>query len=192
MRLNLQSNQQRGRHSVHFTRLDSSQIIPSYDQTLDFESTAVLRIVESLVEEFGQKVSIFIVTPHRAQRTSVSLKLAHLISKERVKVDTVEKMQGKECDILIALYSFFDFERLANEIDFVFDINRANVALSRAKYHSILMVTDAVVRPSLTVYSKPKTFAAFTFLKSFYDTCRVIEWPYVLKDHLLEESFRIG
>lgn len=77
------------------------------------------------------------MTPHHAQRYAVLRQLAELKISEVVPgsgksecgavVDTVEKMQGQECDLTIACYGgLVDFE---DELDFVFSFERINTAV---------------------------------------------------------------
>lgn len=74
--------------------------------------------------------SVMIVTPHNKQRIAIQRKVSSL-SAVHIPVDTVEKMQGQECDLIIACFSCTN-KRTAG-YEFLRDFRRWNVALSRAR-----------------------------------------------------------
>jgi hypothetical protein len=69
--------------------------------------------------------SVMIVTPHNKQRIAIKKRVGS------VPVDTVEKMQGQECDLIIACFSCSN--KRAGGYQFLRDFRRWNVALSRAR-----------------------------------------------------------
>lgn len=73
---------------------------------------------------------VLIVTPHHRQRLAVErrLKERHQIG---FKVNTVEKMQGQECELVIACFAFRAITD--TRVDFLLDFKRWNVAASRAR-----------------------------------------------------------
>lgn len=73
--------------------------------------------------------SLMIVTPHHKQRIAIQKRIP-----EGIPVDTVEKMQGQECDLIIACFSCTSNKRFGN-YEFLRDFRRWNVALSRARYN---------------------------------------------------------
>jgi hypothetical protein len=70
--------------------------------------------------------TVMIVTPHNKQRIAIQRKVSSSIP-----VDTVEKMQGQECDLIIACFSCSN--KRAGGYEFLRDFRRWNVALSRAR-----------------------------------------------------------
>jgi hypothetical protein len=92
-------------------------------------------IVQQLVEAYlasntdttiNRDPQVMVVTPHHQQRVAIQRR----ISSKAIPVDTVEKMQGQECDLIIACFSCTNHKR-GN--DFLRDFRRWNVALSRAR-----------------------------------------------------------
>ncbi|KAI8373339.1 hypothetical protein BD560DRAFT_394681 [Blakeslea trispora] len=86
---------------------------------------------------------VMIVTPHHQQRIAIQ-KTTRQFSKE-IKVDTVEKMQGQECDLIIACFSFI--KNHTNSYEFLRDFRRWNVALSRAKCKVIVLTIESLINP---------------------------------------------
>lgn len=70
--------------------------------------------------------TVMVVTPFNKQRIAIQRVLD-----KSIPVDTVEKMQGQECDLIIACFSCSNKRSNVNE--FIRDFRRWNVALSRAR-----------------------------------------------------------
>ncbi|KAJ3281606.1 hypothetical protein HK104_011368 [Borealophlyctis nickersoniae] len=128
---------------------------------------------------------IFVVTPHRAQRAAVGA----LLRKEGtfkpgedgvdplMRVDTVERCQGDEAEIVVACYGFTThLSQLESELDFVFHRNRLNVALSRAKNLCILVASQSVIVPPIAALATPERREAFAHMKLFKDMSCVVPW----------------
>jgi hypothetical protein len=91
--------------------------------------------------------SIGIVTPHRAQRAAVVSLIqtavgagvpADLIDDA---VDTVERFQGGERDLILISFGLGDPDLIQREEEFLFQKERINVAITRAKSKVVLFVT---------------------------------------------------
>jgi hypothetical protein len=99
------------------------------------------------------------VTPHRVQRTAVRAALTAAAGPARLdaraleelckRVETTEKMQGQECDVVVACWGALDDAAVAAEVDFVLSRRRLNVAVTRARRAAVLRVSDAVAAPAL-------------------------------------------
>lgn len=76
-------------------------------------------------------MTIGIITPYKAQASL--LKKMIQVSK-KIKIDTVDGFQGKECDVII-----FSVTRTTGSYRFLADARRLNVALSRAKDRIIIV-----------------------------------------------------
>ncbi|MEO0404581.1 MAG: AAA domain-containing protein, partial [Bacteroidota bacterium] len=90
---------------------------------------------------------IGIVTPHRAQRSQIqNLLLRSAIDIENGGfIDTVDRFQGQERDLIIASYSVSDKDFVGAEESFILDPRRFNVSLTRAKSKFIMLVSDAII-----------------------------------------------
>ena len=98
---------------------------------------------------------IGIVTPHRAQRARVIERLAGVFATPDADpatsswiagaVDTVERFQGQERDIIIASYAVGDPDTVAEEAEFLHNMNRFNVLATRAKAKLIVIASRELV-----------------------------------------------
>jgi len=132
------------------------------------EAEAVASIVEGLIKHGGtneegefqplSSQSFIIATPHRMQRSEVRKALAQRLktrltpiqlSELLASVDTVERAQGQECDVVIACWGSQEEDEVLAEADFLFDRTRLNVAITRAKRAAILLTSEAVAAPPL-------------------------------------------
>ena len=90
---------------------------------------------------------IGIVTPHRAQRSLIVRRLrqvfpSHPADQIDAAVDTVERFQGGQRDTIIISFGVGDPDLIADEEDFLLQLERTNVAISRARAKCILMISD--------------------------------------------------
>jgi hypothetical protein len=85
-----------------------------------------------------------IVTPHRAQRALVVRELMRLFPAESAfineAVDTVEKFQGGERHTIIVSFGVADADVIAGEEAFLMQLQRTNVAISRAQAKCIVVM----------------------------------------------------
>ncbi|KAG0182041.1 Tripartite DNA replication factor [Apophysomyces sp. BC1021] len=81
---------------------------------------------------------VMVVTPHHRQRVAIQQRLGRL-GHYNVTVDTVEKLQGQECELVIACFALRDVMR---HMDFLLDFRRWNVAISRARCKVIVVTTS--------------------------------------------------
>ncbi|ASJ15761.1 DNA helicase [Thermococcus chitonophagus] len=101
------------------------------------ESTKVNELEASLVERIVnalENVGVGVVVPYRAQKRLIR-------SRIDVQVDTVERFQGGEKDVIIVSMTSSDPAYLSKVMDFLYDPNRLNVAASRAKEKLIMIAS---------------------------------------------------
>ncbi len=99
-------------------------------------------------EEFWNSC-VGIVTPHRAQRSAVIRTLKSIFPEDSPElienaVDTVEKFQGGEREIIIVTFGVGDEDLIISEEIFLMQLERINVAISRAMAKSILIMPDTL------------------------------------------------
>lgn len=82
-----------------------------------------------------------IVSPHRAQNAAIRAALANDAAGSGAVVETVDKIQGKERDAIIASYTVSDPEFALAEAEFIFSLERLNVTITRARTKLILIVS---------------------------------------------------
>lgn len=85
-----------------------------------------------------------IVTPHRAQRALIIRELAKLFPNEineiSSAVDTVEKFQGGQRHTILVSFGVADTDIIAGEEDFLMQLERTNVAISRTMAKCLIIM----------------------------------------------------
>lgn len=91
-----------------------------------------------------------IVTPHRAQRALVIRELESLFPDEKnyidEAVDTVERFQGGERHCIIVTYGVADIDVISGEEAFLLQLERTNVAISRAMAKCIVIMPKSLAQ----------------------------------------------
>ncbi|GMU20605.1 MAG: hypothetical protein AMXMBFR13_07020 [Phycisphaerae bacterium] len=102
-------------------------------------------------QEFWEK-AVGVVTPHRAQQGLVVSRLQQLFASTGVDqrairnaVDTVERFQGQQRDVIIASFALGDPDQIGEEDEFLLSLNRFNVMASRARAKLVVLVSQEVV-----------------------------------------------
>lgn len=123
------------------------------------------------------KSVIGVVTPHRAQRARIIDRLAGVFITPGADpatsswiadaVDTVERFQGQERDIIIASYAVGDPDTVAEEAEFLHDLNRFNVLATRAKAKLIVIASRELVAH---ISGDLQVIRSSELLKDFVDT----------------------
>jgi hypothetical protein len=89
-----------------------------------------------------------LVTPHRAQiatiRNLLGVDMMPTVTGMSF-VDTVDRFQGQERDLIVASYTVSDPDFIATEEAFILDPRRFNVTLTRAKSKFILLVSQTLL-----------------------------------------------
>ena len=93
-----------------------------------------------------QASDILIVTPYNAQRSCIERKLKAR-SLDGIGVGTVDKFQGQEAAIVFYSMASSSGEDLPRDIAFLYERNRFNVAISRAKAMCVLVASPELLRP---------------------------------------------
>ncbi|MGD9588739.1 MAG: DEAD/DEAH box helicase [Pyrinomonadaceae bacterium] len=94
--------------------------------------------------------AIGVVTPHRAQMSKIVARLQSIFPTHnpetiRSAVDTVERFQGQQRDIIIASFGLGDPDLISAEAEFIFNLNRFNVMTSRSRAKLIVFVTRSLL-----------------------------------------------
>lgn len=100
----------------------------------DGEAEAVVEMVKALLSEGNNKNAIAVVTPFRKQVRLIRSKAKDLIDSEYISlIDTVERLQGQDVDCIILSFAASDDNYINEQKDFIFNLNRLNVMISRAR-----------------------------------------------------------
>ncbi|GLI64425.1 hypothetical protein VaNZ11_007636 [Volvox africanus] len=99
-------------------------------------------------------VSVAIITPHRSQRRALKALVEERGWGRNCQVDTVERMQGGEAEIVIFSATASDAATLERSEEFYSSVCRANVAFSRARQRLIVVASRAFLEQLPTSYSR--------------------------------------
>jgi predicted RecB family nuclease len=84
---------------------------------------------------------ILVVAPYNMQVNLLKDRLGAQIA-----IGTIDKFQGQEAPVVIISMAVSDVEESSRGLDFLFDINRLNVAVSRAQALAIIVANPGLVR----------------------------------------------
>ena len=126
------------------------------DQLLNERYSATGQIIPTTLRaytpnDFWQK-AVGVVTPHRAQQGLIVSRLQQIFANAgitpsliRDAVDTVERFQGQQRDVIIASFALGDPDAIQNEDEFLMSLNRFNVMASRARAKLVVFVSREIV-----------------------------------------------
>ncbi len=83
--------------------------------------------------------SVSIITPHRAQKGALKTLLIDQYGDQIKMIDTVERLQGGECETIIVSGTQSDTNAIGENAEFILNLNRTNVIFSRAKERLIVV-----------------------------------------------------
>jgi superfamily I DNA and/or RNA helicase len=112
---------------------------------------------------------LFVVSPHHAQIRAIRRALA-----ERREwhsdpfVDTVDKMQGQECDAVIVSYGVSDVEYALSEKEFIYSLNRLNVAITRARAKTIVFLPLPLLEPPVAAFEDDGIAEGIAFMQGLW------------------------
>jgi hypothetical protein len=111
---------------------------------------------------------VFFVSPHRAQIRAIRRELnARREWTSAPFVDTVDKMQGQEADAVIISYGVSDPEYALMESEFIYSVNRLNVALTRARSKSVVCLPRPLLDGLPRVLELPDASRRLAFMQNF-------------------------
>ncbi len=140
-------------------------------QQSELEATIVARLAYCLLvrHEFSPD-RLAIISPHRAQNNAIARQLRGLLGERELPlpvIDTVERLQGSERDVIIFSLTTSDPDQVLGE--FINDPNRFNVAITRARQKLIVVGSHAFF---LAIPQNDKTLTANRCFKEFFQFCR--------------------
>jgi len=140
-------------------------------QQSELEATIVARLAGHLLvrHEFASD-RLAIISPHRAQNNAIAHRLRVLLGKRELPlpiIDTVERLQGAERDVIIFSLTTSDPDQVLGE--FLNDPNRFNVAITRARQKLIVVGSRAFF---LAIPQDEESLTANRCFKEFFQFCR--------------------
>ncbi len=100
-------------------------------------------VVAQVARLYPYERDIIVVTPYNAQRRLISRKLAD--AGFELRVGTVDKFQGQEAAVVIYSMATSSGDDMPRNMEFLFERNRFNVAISRAKAASVLICSPRLL-----------------------------------------------
>ncbi|MEA3469039.1 MAG: AAA domain-containing protein [Thermodesulfobacteriota bacterium] len=140
-----------------------------WSETAGMEADLLARISHRLLKNHDlQTEQIAILSPHRVQNNSIAGCLADLLGHDDLPViDTVERMQGAERDVILFGFSCSDPDQIFSE--FLNNPNRFNVVLTRART-KLIVVGSTLFFESVALTEKQ--LHANACFKDFFRHCR--------------------
>ena len=111
-------------------------------QSNEFEAALVSALARAASEglRLDARTGLGVVVPHRAQKALLAARLPHLADS----IDTVERFQGGERELIIVSATVSDREFADSESDFLLEPRRLTVAVSRPRRKLVVVASRAV------------------------------------------------
>jgi len=188
-------NELKASHEAALRRLQLSEEVTQWDHVLDpnipavfvdlghqnttvrsrMEADVILEIALSLLMRDIAPEEIGVVVPYRAQSRLIrSLIRRYLGDEETIKkivVDTVERMQGQEREVIIFSFTTGSAKFAAQMADFLFQPQRLNVAVTRPRTKLILVGSHHFLEADEFDETKKETM---DMLRDLISSCRHI------------------
>lgn len=155
-------------------------------QASEAEATAIIEIMADLKKQYFTPKEgkarlitaqdILVVAPYNLQVNLLQDRLGH-----NVAVGTIDKFQGQEAPVVIISMTASDVEESRRGLDFIFDIHRLNVAVSRAQALVILVASPGLARcqvTSIEQMAKASFYLRLTTLNDSADNVIPLDEPY--------------
>lgn len=181
---------------VRMTMTSANPGQASYEQHVRGGAYFTAALAKLILCAAPDKTTLFVATPHRIQRQAVRDALRTHVDelaeafgslqintssdegknerdappndvRQNITVDTVERLQGSEADVVICLFAHTYPGNASTAIDFLLQRRRLNVAISRAKTLCILIASREVLRPPVRIFANPQSAKGFAFLRAY-------------------------
>jgi DNA replication ATP-dependent helicase Dna2 len=142
------------------------------------EAETVVDLVLALLEHGVSPEEIGVVVPYRAQSRLIRSLLRRMTGDEsiwnKVVVDTVERMQGQEREVVLVSFATASPAFAAQMADFLFQPQRLNVAVTRPRTKLILVGSHHMLDGD---QYDPNHAETFDLLRDLVDSCLTITLP---------------
>ena len=136
------------------------------------------------------KEGLFIVSPHHVQIRAIKEALSERDIYNPF-VDTVEKMQGQEADAVIVSYGVADAELAMMEGEFIYNLNRLNVAITRGKAKVIVFLSRNLLTPDLQIMEDSEAAAGISCMTGLEQFASEGEgWDFDMDDEVTLTVYR--
>lgn len=124
--------------------MDSSLSTPHCEEENEGEANAVVELVKALLVEGRKPSDLAVITPFRKQVRLISSKALDEIAGDLPLIDTVERLQGQDVECIILSFAASDEGYIRGIDGFLFNLNRLNVMISRAKTKVVIFGSDTI------------------------------------------------
>ena len=115
---------------------------------------------------------VFVVSPHHAQIRAIRRALDTARTwKSAPFVDTVDKMQGQEAWAVVVSYGVSDPEFAEQEAEFIYSLNRLNVAITRAKTKCVVCLPRPLLEGTPQVLDSEEATRGLGFMRALERYC---------------------
>ncbi|MFA7398265.1 MAG: AAA domain-containing protein [Candidatus Bathyarchaeia archaeon] len=121
---------------------DNVMVLVVHDEAESFQSNLVEAAIVSTLVKNAPNNNIGIITPHNAQKGLLKNMLTDGYKDTRV--DTVERYQGGEADFIILSTTVSDPDYVRTESEFLLNLNRINVAISRMRKKLVIVASKSI------------------------------------------------
>lgn len=139
------------------------------------EAETITELIQSLLYAGIPPEQIGVVVPYRAQGRIIRSKLRETLLDEQftraIVVDTVERMQGQEREVVLVSLTTSNASFAAQLADFYFQPERLNVAITRPRTKLILVGSSNVLKAEPTDYDQQ---AWVELLRSLLASCKTV------------------
>lgn len=140
-------------------------------------------------EEFLKK-RIMVITPHNSQRLNIQSALKNqefFWAKKWIPnnfnfIQTVEKAQGREVDTVIIDYGISDIHLIKK---FIYNRNRLNVSITRAKKKCIVFLSESLLNPTET--HSPTTELGYEYIQALISFTQQKKSYYKLQEKEIQQ-----
>ena len=135
---------------VVFVKTDISS--PLCKEENEGEADSVIELVSELIKEGNKPTDIAVITPFRKQVRLLRAKAKETLSPDDLPlIDTVERLQGQDVSCIILTFASSDEKYIKDIYEFLFNPNRLNVMISRAKTKVVIFGSKKVQEELKTI-----------------------------------------
>ena len=136
--------------------MDAAISSPMCKEENEGEADAVMAMLKTLLAEGNAPGDIAVITPFRKQVRLLRAKTHEIFPEGQIPlIDTVERLQGQDVDCIIITFASSDPTYIDEIHDFLFNLNRLNVMISRAKTKVVIFGCQEVQNCLKTILYKP-------------------------------------
>jgi superfamily I DNA and/or RNA helicase len=163
-------------------------VLVVHDEAESFQSNLVEALIVQALVRHAQCESIGIITPHNAQKGLLRNMLSDGF--DHARVDTVERYQGGEADFVIISSTVSAPDYIRSESDFLLNLNRINVAISRMKKKLVIIASRSIFEfmpQDAKDYDKALLWRGISLTVGFTADSKA-EWTGFLSDFLCQAA----